>query len=339
MSTPFFQVSRDAARALEEFSGEFKDALALGEVSPWSRDLGYVLDIANPVVKTTFPIPVDAAGYNEFKGDMKYRTLYHRSLSMKTKLWADGVEAPAAEIEAPDFIGWTDAPAAMAFEWMRQENIMVASMLEANPLLDLYKDPDSNTASTINLFSATHSFNVLDSSVGTFDNDIDTTEAQILSGEFFKTISTYFRQLKGPNGKPGGYHMKGGSFLVHSDEEQLFAEALERDTIINAITNAGAQNGTSSVVAAVGQSNRFKSAMSYVVGDELSVGARFYAIAAPKPGNHPWIVQKQSAPEEIVHDKTSDKYKDTGKVSIGYRGAGNAAGCLPQRIVRVTITG
>jgi hypothetical protein len=341
MATPYFQVSRTAARALEEFSDEFRGALALTPVDTWAGDLGLVR--TTDALKTTFPIPLDAAGYKEFKGDIKFRTLYSRSLSMKSKQWQDGVEAPVAEIEGPDFIDWAGQPAAMALEWTRLPNEIVATMLESGagadgPLLDFYRDPDTNTAGTRQLFASDHPFNVLKTSLGTFDNDIDTTVAEIMSGTFFDTIEQYFGTMKGPNGKSMALSMQGGTFLVPTARTSLFKKALEFDTLITNVTNAGALNGTANVVSAVPQNNIYKG-YKYRTAVELTQANVFYAIAAGKPGNHPWVVQVGSAPEEIVHDKSSELYKRHLKVGLAYVGQANSAACLPHRIVKVTITG
>jgi hypothetical protein len=43
--------------------------------------------------------------------------------------------------------------------------------------------------------------------------------------------------------------------------------------------------------------------------------------------------------EEILHDKSSEMYKNTDRVAIGFRGRMNSAACLPHSIVRVQITG
>jgi hypothetical protein len=337
MATPHQQVSKDALRRLEEFSDEFRSALVLADAVPWAEQGGLVR--RTDALKTTFPIPIDAAGYHEFKGDMKYRRLYARSLTMTSKLWQDGVEEFARVIEAPDFIDWAGAPANMAREWARQPNILVAAMLAESsldgPLLDFYRDPDTNAASARRLFANDHPFNVLDPSLGTFQNYTTTTVAAIKDGSFFAAASDHFRAIKGPNGKPLGLRMEGGSFLVPSTRHQVFKDTLEFDTLIRAVRNvAGAEN-----VAAVTQNNIWKGTVGYTTADELEDQNYFYALAAGRPGLYPWIVQQGSTPEEIVHDKTSHKYKETFKVSIGYVGQMAANAALPHGILRVQITG
>lgn len=343
INSPYLQVSRDAADALTEFSNEFASALTLADDFPiWSEELGKVNTSA--ALKTTYPIPVDAAGYKPFKGNMKYRSLYARSLSMITTPWQDGVEALSAQVEAPDFLGWNEAPANMAREWRRLPNLIVADMLAEGaldgPLLDFYTDRDSKTASTRRLFAADHPCNVFKSSVGTFDNRMQTTVAEIRNGTFFKEISQYFRTLKGANGKPLGLRMGGGEFLLPVEFEELFKEVLESDDLVRAVSNAGALDATSNVVAAIPRNNIYKGTFGRKVAEELEDQDHFYAIAAGgDPGNVPWVVLKESSPEEIVFDKSSERWKDTGMVSVGYRGNMNSAACLPHRIVRVEVTG
>lgn len=341
-NTPYLQVSRDAAQHLTEFSDEFRSALTIAEdFELWSEQLGSVR--TTDALKSTFPIPVDAAGYKEFKGDMKYRKLYGRSLSMVTKPWQDGVEEDSDIIEAPDFIGWNEAPANMAREWRRLPNIIVADMLAEGsgdgPILDFYADKDTKTASTRRLFATDHPFNIFKSSVGSFNNTMTTTVAEIRNGTFFKTVSEYFRKLKGPNGKPLGMKMGGGEFLLPVEREELFKEVLESDDLVRAVSNTGVVDATSNVVAAIPRNNIYKGTFGRMTSDELADQDTFYAIAAGgDPANVPWIVQKEASPEEIVFDKTTERWKETNKVSVGYRGKMNSAGCLPHRIVRVRIT-
>lgn len=336
MTQPHILISRDALDSLREFSDEFRSALVLADFETWAGSYGLLRTTDS--LKTTWPIPLDAAGYKEFKGDIKFRSLYHRSLSMVSKRWTDGVEAHVDDIRAPDFMGWVEQPALMANEWARLPNEIVAQMLEANPNLDFYRDPDTDIVTARALFASDHPYNVLAPEIGVFNNDINTTVADILSGVFFDTIADHFRSIKGPNGKPLGLRMSGGNFLVPGARETLFRKALEQDTLVRAVNAAGAIGTGSGNVAAVTQNNIYKGTMGYTVADELTEGSKFYAMAASKPGLHPWVVQQGSAPEEIMHDEDSEKYKNTLHVGVAYVGQANAAPALPHPIVRVTIT-
>lgn len=340
MSNPQHQISRDAADRLREWSDEYRTALALPDVDPWAEQNGHVR--TTDAYKTTFPVPVDQVGYHEFKGDPKFDTLYSRTLSMQTKEYQAGVEAETRMIEAPDFIDWAGKPAQYALEWSRLPNELVAAMLESGsgqgPFLDFYRDSDANIPSARRLFAADHPFNVLDDSVGSWENEVSVTMAEIRSGKAFKRINRKFRSICGPNGKRMGLKLQGGKLLCHSDQENLFDEVLKSDTLIRAVSDLGTPDATADVVSAVVTNNRYRGTIAYQVGDELTTDDVFYALAAPKSGLHAWIVQKQGAPEESVWDKSSEYYRGSGRVKISYKGGMGIAACLPHRIIKVTIT-
>jgi hypothetical protein len=341
MATPNNQVSRDAALALTEFSDEFKDALALSTYEPWAADLGLMR--TTNALRTTFPIPLDAVGYKELKGDIKFRSLYKRSLTMTGKEWFDGVEAKAVEVEAPEFVDWAGQPAKMADEWQRQPNVIVASLLALSsyngPLLGLYADTDTGEVSTRRLFAADHPYNVLKPSLGTFDNRLTCTLSQIASGEIFDRLELHFSGILNPSGTQSlGLSLDGGKLLIPNVRRQVFKRALTDDTLVRAVSNAGAVDATSGVVAAVTQGNMYKG-LAYTPAIELASADYFYAIAAARPGLVPWVVQTKGQPEEILHDKSSELYKRQRKIGVAYVGNMNAACALPHPIVRVQITG
>jgi hypothetical protein len=341
MATPFTLVSRDAAQALTEFSDEFRDALVLGPITPWAETFGHVR--RTDALKTVFPIPVSAAGYHEFKGDMKFRSLYERSMSMISKTWQDGVAELAAVVEAPDFSDWNGEPTRMAHAWARQPNLLVASLLATSsydgPLLDFYRDPDTNTASTRRLFANDHPVNILQTGLGSFQNYGTTTVAKILDGTAFEDIDDTFRQIKGPDGNNAGLSLSGGNLLIPNGRFNLFKKALETDTLIRHVDSAGAVGTAASVVAAVTQQNLNKGTVGYTVASELTHNDYFYAFASGMPGCYPWVVQQASTLEEIIHDKQSDFYKRSLKVAFASIGKLNAAFALPHTIYRVQITG
>lgn len=335
---PNLQISRDASRALEEFSDEFRSALVIASDFPlWAAQLGLVRTTS--ALKTTFPLPLSAAGYAEFKGDHKFRSLYSRSMSMRTRVWQDGVEEFAHVIEAPDFIDWAGEPARMATEWSRLPNELVADLLAegalAGPLLSLYNDPDTGTAGSRRLFAVDHPFNVLDAAYGTFNNILQVAEADITSGAAWDAITDHFNGIMGPNGKPMGLSFSGGTCLIPSTRENLFKNALEFDTLIRGVADDGAVN-SGTRVAAVTQNNRYKGTFGYTKAVELADQDHFYAIAANGPV--PWVVQQEGSPIQFVWDKTSERYKATLKVAFSSVGKLNAAAAMPHRIARVEIT-
>lgn len=341
---PYTAGSRTATRALEQFDESFRGALAVADPdSLWAAQHGLVL--STDALKTTFPIPLDAAGYKEFKGDIKYRSLYMRAISVfNDKTWQDGVEELASIIELPDFIGWNAQPAAMAKEWLRLPNTLVAAVLEANPNLEIYRDPDTGTLTARALFASDHPSNILKSGVGTIDNDRTTTVAAILNGTFFSDLKAYARSIKGPNGQPMGIRAQGGTIICNGSREELLDEATKQDQIIKAVSNAGViapPGSPGTVAAAVVQRNRHMGLLSYVAADELTSASDdyLYCILTGNPEAHPWVVMQESAPEVIIQDKSDAKYKTSLKVSYSSHGQAKAAAMLPHRIVRYTITG
>ncbi len=342
---PHIQVPRTAARQLEDFDNSFRGALAIAEPdSLWAAKHGLV--ISTNALKTTFPIPLDCVGYKEFKGEMKYRNLYHRAISVyNDKTWQDGVEELASKLELPDFFGWGEQPAKMATEWTRLPNTLVAQLLESNPNLELYRDPDTGTLTPRQWFADDHPYNILLPSLGSFDNNRTTTRAQIMNGQFWAELKKYARGIKGPNGQPMGLRATGGTVFCNGNNEDLFDEALKLDTVIRQIQADGVVAPPGAIagdtVAAVTQANRHKGIVSYEVLDELTSASDdvFYVELSGNPEAHPWVVMQEAAPEVIICDESDQKYKDRLLVSYSAHGTAKAAAMLPHRIVKYTITG
>lgn len=333
MADAFGSLPRTSQSALTEYSDAFKAALVLADVEDWATVLGFAS--TSNAIKSVYPLPIYAAGYQEFEGEVKYRSLYGRMLTMRGKQWQDGVTEKKAVIEADDFMGWGEQPAAMALEAKRLPNQIVADMLALNtfagPALDLYRDLDNSAADVVkNLFATDHLNNVLDSNYGTFNN-IKTASA--LDDAMLVAAKAHFRSIKGPNGKPLGLRMT--HLLVPAALEQQARDLLESDILVQAVMNvAGDQN-----VGGVGVPNRHKGTVTLIVSDELTSDTRVYPLALNKPGLKPWIVQTSGAPLELVKDESSDYYKDTLKVSFAHVIDANAGAAFPQPILRVTITG
>lgn len=324
MATPYNMISGDAQRALTEFSEDFDRAFALSaEVVPWSKQFGLVN--SSRAVKTTYPIPLSAAGYKRRKGDDKLRSLYERSLSMSPVEWSDGFAAQAMIVEAPDFIGWAGEPGRIADEATRHPNTLVAEMLAANPNLGFYKDPDTGTDAGIPLFSALHPVNIFRPTLGTFDNDHGATG---INATMMKAARHRFRTRKGPNGKPMGRRLT--HMLVPAALEEEAKEFLESDLMYNA-TLVGSTN------TQITSNNIYKGAVQLVVAEELADDDKFYLLDGSK-GCFPWIVQDGGSPEQITYDKTDAMYKDTGKIGMKFVLLMAVAAALPHCIERITIS-
>jgi hypothetical protein len=335
MSTPFNLVSRDAQQALTEFSMAFDQALTVKDATPWATVYG--LANTSKAIRTTYPIPVSAAGYKECKGDDKLRDLFEKSLSMTTKKWYDGVAALASVIEAPDFIGWGTEPQRIAKERTRLPNKLVAAMLHTNPLLDLYKVelPSGTVASTVHLFDDAHPVNVVDDSFRTFDNNhavtLHTAALNADISAWVSVVKTRFAAKKGPNGELMGLQFN--TLFVPPALAEVFKSFFESDTLVITVANAaGTEN-----VGGVPTNNRHKGTVNLVVLDELIDTNMVYPFDA-NAGIPAWIVQDAGSPEEIRFDKDSDFYKNTYKVGVKYLDEVGVGAALPHAIERVTVT-
>lgn len=326
MATPFYQVSGDAQRALEQFSLEYTDAFAAAPADDWTT-LGS--RVSSNAIKTTYPCPVSAAGYVERKGDDKLRSLFERSLTMKNKEYVDGVAEKAMILRAPDFTGWGSEPSRIALEAKRHPCTLVAAMLEANPQLSFYQDEAlGSTDFALGLFGATHPVNVFDTSLGTFDNDLT---ASAFDQDLFETLFTEFATRKGANGKP--MRLKPTHVLCHASDYQTARKFLESDMMRAAFLEGG--DGSTKNTNQI-SNNIWRGAVVPVLCHELTTAGTFYFLDATA-GAKPWIVQDGGAPEEIVYDTNSDLYKSQGKLGVKYVLQMGVAPALPHAIVRVVI--
>lgn len=342
MANPFDLVSGDAQRALEVFQTEFYSALeSVDAESEWSRMLGLVNSSRN--IRTTYPIPVSAAGYVERKGDDPMRSLYERSISMKPKTWTDGIAELASRIEAPDFVAmaWMSEAGRIAREARRHPNILVAEMLHANPNLGFYKDETLGIDAAIPLFSASHKVNIFDDSALTFSNVVLGGGADFAGNSIdqamFAAVFKRMRSVKSANGKP--MRLSPTHMIVHPDYEHPAKDFLESDLMRVAFLEggAGSQKNTN-----FNTGNRWKNIVQLVVADELAgvsgVDADKVYFVDARSGAKPWIVQDGGDIEQITHDKTDSLYKSTGKVGVRYVLEMAVAAALPHAIIRVDLT-
>jgi hypothetical protein len=220
---------------------------------------------------------------------------------------------------------------------MRLPQIIAADMLAVSsfngPLLDLYRDPDTNTASTRRLFATDHPSNVLVSGVGTIDNIMTTTLAEIQDGSFFEALGTRWSTFKGANGKSLGLSVSSGKLLIPNAREQFFKRALEQEVLLSVV-----QEGGQNVAAAAGLRNRWLN-YPFVIAHELTSDDYFYAFPSGGNGLFPWVVQSNGIPDETILDKSSALYERERKVGVDYIGEMEVAAALPHGIIRIQFTG
>lgn len=289
---PFDQVSSDAQIALTQFTEQLALALSQGSTEQWARAAGAVL--VSKALRSRMPIPVSAAGYKEFEGDLRYRSLFEKSVEIVPKLWQDGVAEKAHVVEAPDFIGWMDEPARMSAAALSLPNEQVAALLEAG--VSTVCDFDGEF-----FFDTDHPVNIFDPTSGTFSNDFTGAGTNLSSGNL-KLAKERFRKIKAPNGKPMGLRMT--HLIVPPALEETARDLLERDLIVE-----------SNTIGAV--DNRHKGTVSLIVADELTDDAAFYGLAMNKPGVKPWGLHFLSdMPEINVLGKDSAMYERERKVGV-----------------------
>lgn len=310
MGIPFHQASPDVQIALTEFRSEFMLALMQGAVDAWADQLG--TSVTSKSLRLRFPVPVSAAGYSEFVGDMKYRSLYQKHLEMLPKTWQDGIAELASVVESDEFIGWQQEPAAMAQAALSLPNDLVVALLEAGASTTCW-DGDF-------FFGNAHPVNVFDTGAGTFDN-LETGGGSAFSLANVKIADKKFRERVGPNGKNLGLRMT--HCLV---PPALAWEA--KDVFANSQT-----------VLVVGSDfaaadNLMRGYAQVVEANELTSTTAWYPLALNKPGLRPWIVQTDGAPETIILDRSSHLYQSQLKVGMSSIRRANAQLAMPVCIQR-----
>ncbi len=289
---PYEQVSTDAQTALTEFVDEFALALSQAPASGWAEEHG--ITRVSRMLKSKMPVPVSAAGYKEFEGDLRYRSIFEKSVSITPKTWQDGVSELASIVEAPDFIGWNDEPMRMALAAGSLTNEIIAALVEAGTSGAHEWDGES-------FFDTDHPVNILDSSLSTFSNDF-TGSGTNLSLANLKLSKERFRKIKAANGKPLGLRLT--HLLVPPALEETARDLLERDLIVE-----------SSTIGAV--DNRHKGTVALIVADELTSDAQWYGLALNKPGMRPWGLHKRTAaPEVRTLGKESAMYEKELKIGV-----------------------
>lgn len=320
MATPapnvYNQVSRDAQTSLTEFSMAFEMAYA-GVGEPWATETKGILVQSSQFLTTTYPIPLSAPEFREFSGDMRFRRLGEKSLSVRPRTWQDGVMELEARITAPDFIGWNSEPEAMAAESKVTPNRVVAELLRDGKTIVSWENADGVT--TVKFFDAAHPNNPLEpGKFGTYKN-LHTNKA--LTAKSILEMKLEMRKLKRPNGKtPRGVRMT--HILVPPDLEDTARQLRNNDNIPLAQTGAiipglGSEADKSGNVLV---QNPVKGAFDYVVGDELEEEGVWYPMCLGRPGTFPWLVHKRlrargGEMETIIHDYNSELYK--AKLMLG----------------------
>jgi phage major head subunit gpT-like protein len=311
MGSPFDLVSRDCAVSLTEFSSEFLGALAMGEVDQWAEMAGKV--ITSTALKDVLPIAIYGALYREFKGDVKYRSLFEKSIELKPKTWQDGVAELLAIVEAPDFIGWGDQPDEMAKAALAIANDVVIELLEAGISTACQFDGQFffDTDHPVNLFKGSETFSNDFTGAGT-----DFTLANV------KLAKQRFRDIKAPNGRSAKLEMT--HVGIPNELVELYKDLFEQDMLIQSLDGGDTFGAVP---------NRHKGTVKPIVLYEATDATAWYPMALNR-SMRPWVIKKGKPPELMILDKMSNLYETQRKVGVSGEASCNAALAIPHCIQR-----
>lgn len=313
-------VSRPANQQLDEFSSDFDAAFVAGEEESWSTRLG--LNVTSQF-KRIIPIPVDAPQIKRAVGDRKFRHLFVGEMQFSPDPYFDGVEELINVVEADGFSGWSGAPENMAREFRRYPNKLVAALLEANGYLDFYRirRDGGDTASAIELFSASHPVNLAKTSLGVQSNVIAQGSHTSFDETLMTAVDRHFLEWKAANGEAMGMRVR--YVIVPVGRAHAARKYFARDTVI--------EEGTAGVVAAP---NIFQGTVEVIPSIHLTDADYVYFVA---DGVAPWAVQTGGAPTQKMLDSNSEWSLLNGKVAIWYEQVFGVAGLLPNGILRVDL--
>jgi phage major head subunit gpT-like protein len=306
MGSPYHLVSGDCAQSLTELQTEFLGALAQGDVDQWAEQAGHV--ITSNALKDILPVAVYAALYREFQGDIKYRSLFEKSIELTPKTWQDGVSELASVVEAPDFTGWSDQPDAMAKAALSIANDAVMALLEAGVSTACQFDGQFffDTDHPVNLFKGTDTFSNDFTGAGT-----DFTLANV------QLAKQRFRDIAAPNGRSAGLEMT--HVGIPNALVETYKDLFEADMLIQSL-----DGGTT--FGAV--PNRHKGTVKAIILYEATDDAAWYPLALNK-SMRPWIIKKGPAPTSTILDKSSHLYQTQLKVGMFSIASCNAALAIP----------
>lgn len=315
---------------LREFSDRFMSVYAMGPDNTWFETVTTTVVTEAPEIH--FPFPVHAGGYEEFKGEYKYRTLNGRRAKLTPRVWQDGVKDKADKMKQAAWLGWDMQAAALARDALMLPGQLIVELLALNsaagPYLSIYDDEDTNSVnSTYTLFHDAHLNDLLDASHGTFDNNGLAGSGGIVTANVAAWFA-HFEGLLAPNGRDTlGLTMT--HLLVPRTRFRTAKEYFERDYHPKVF---------GSNTAAVQEQNLYKGSVEVLVSDRLTDQNVIYALALNKPDMVPFVVMRQDAPEIETLDESSALYEFTREVAVRGTHRVNVGALFPQAIAKITLS-
>lgn len=281
-------VPLDAQAAVIEYDAKFAQSL---QGYPEPIGYRYAYKSTGTSLVRRFHIPLDAAGYEEFKGTLPFRILSQKFFDVTIQKWADGVAEDADLVEAIDFNGFSTQPEVMARNAKMFPDDKLAEIINTGENIAL-----TWAGAGVNFLDTAHPVSLIGGGAsGTFQNwwsNTDLTEANVT------TLMNALLTRTGANGRSLG--LKGLELLLPT---ALYEEG-RRLVELPMLTG--------------GESNPLFGRLKPVLWPQLD-SSRWAIVDNSRPELNPLIIVTGShgeTPETITHDKDSYLYKSEMRVGF-----------------------
>lgn len=281
-------VPLDAQAAVIEYDAKFAQAL---QGYPEPIGLKYAYKSTGASLIRRFHLPLDAAGYEQFKGTLPFRQLSQKFFDVTIEKWADGVAEDADLVEAVDFNGFSTQPEVMARNAKMFPDDKLAEIINTGESIAL-----TWAGSGVNFLDTAHPVSLIGGGApGTFQNfwsNTDLTEPNVT------LLLTALLERKGANGRSLG--LKGLELLLPTALYEKGRRLVEVPTLDG------------------GGSNPLFGRLKPVLWPQLDA-SRWAIVDNSRPELNPLIVvigPHGEAPETITHDKDSSLYKTSMRVGF-----------------------
>lgn len=280
-------VPADVQAALTQFSERFMQRFAELQ-EPALVSVG--IEENTNASKVTYPFPVYAPEFKQFTGEMWFRALGGKSLSLIPDTFQDGVKILAKKIESVDWVGWGMQPEAMAEAAMVHKAQLIAAALDAGTSVVTPWDGLAH-------FHTAHFINPGKKGAGTFANYVTGRAASL---ENLKTAKAELAAIPNAAGRPMGQKLT--HVICPTALEGTFEE-IRNNTYVVA-------SGTVGPVE-----NLLKGSFTIIATPTLSDLDDWYVASVQSPADILWVLLNKGTPEEIIQDKSSGLYATSLEVA------------------------
>ncbi len=288
----------DDLAAMREFDDRY--IASIGAIPPDSwADFGDLIPTAAPM--TTFPITALALKYLQTEGEDRFKTLLHKSFTLKSQEFDCGIQAPLLSLLQHVFAyrNWQQGPARMMIAEAKLRTTSIAGLIEDGLNQDWVDGKK--------FFSTTHLANLVDSSQGTWSN-YQSSGASVLDIAKIQEEVTAMMDVRDENGAKLDVYPD--TILVPTEKYEALKNLLAKDLILDP---GGAAATT----------NPFKGRFNVVHVKEFTDSNDWYLVDSKLRGSSglaPWISVRYTVPGpslELRHfDESSDFFKNTGNIKV-----------------------